>query len=236
MVEEAISGRMVSPRNLTTFEVIGPMMIRTKSSLGVNRKDFNINLGLVEGLKLIAGVNDDIIPESINTVKTHSDISNRLGFQMEGIIQLLRDDKWTRRGIGYFNSPINYANDAFYATSVHWMIRNDTLETVVNVRSWDLAEIAPLDFIRFGILSQAVARCLNVQVGEQYFSASSAHVYPETQGLAHAESDIEFNLGPAWCVPGDYWKNYQRRAEEALKEYDVYGIVSPGVLRWEKVH
>lgn len=239
LVEEAISGRMVAPRDLTTFEVIGPVMLKTCSNLTVNSKGLNPKLGVVEGLMLVSGEYDGYVidkatlPADIKLVKTNSDYGKRIKDQMPSVIQLLRDDRWTRRAIAYL--PQDHALDTPPTTAIHWMIRNDTLETIVNVRSWDLAETTPLDILSHGILTQVVAKCLNVLPGYMYFTASSVHVYPDTMKLAVAEGDLEFNLGPAWPKDGNYWEAYQLRAKHALQEYATYGVISPGVMRLQEI-
>lgn len=211
MVEETISGRMVLVEDVLTFEAKGPAMLKTQSNLTVNRKEFDSKLAVVEGLELVAGKS--------------SKYGTCVELQVIDAIDLLRKNKYSREAIVYLDTNVS---------SVHFAIRNDTLETIVNVHSWDLTE-CPKDMIVFGILAQVVARCLNVQLGYIYYAVSSSYLNPDTKHLAVAEGDLEFYLGPAWPQPGNVWYAYSLRAEHAVKEFGTYGVVSPGVMRVVKV-
>jgi len=218
MVEEVVSGRMVLSSDSVTFEEqtsfegIGPSIAKTYAHLFANRKDFDSNSAVIEGLKVVAGVS--------------STYGERTKEQIEIAINLLRENRYTREAVVYLSTNI---------TAVQFVIRNDTLETTVNVRSWDIVEDLPRDMIAFGILAQVVAKCLNVQVGYVYYTITSSYLYPETMHLAQAATDLQVCLGPAWPLPGEYWPTYQRRASQALIEFATYDVVSPGVMRVTEV-
>lgn len=244
VVEHALTGRMVAPRGLMTFEIVGPIAMKTLSNLTVARKGMNITLAYIEALMMIAGEFDlELIkmaaPKSrLDLWEKQSDYGVRIEKQMPKALQLLRDDHWTRRAIVYFNHKRHWqTDDLACTTALHFMIRNDTLETTMNVRSWDLAYGLPMDLMTHGIVAQVMAKAVNVQAGDLYATANSAHVYTDTQGLATADQDLEFNLGPAWPAPGGYWEDYKRRAHQAIIEFRTYGAkINPGILRTEKVN
>lgn len=243
MVEEALSGRMVAPRGLMTFEVVGPMMLHTQANLTVARKRMNSKLAIMEAMMMVSGefhldVVQNAAPKSdLSLWKKQSDYGVRIKDQMPHVIQLLRDDRWTRRAIAYFNHNRHFqTDDLACSTALHFMIRNDTLETIMNVRSWDLAYGLPMDIMTHGIVAQLVARCLNVQTGDLYATANSAHVYTDTKGLATADQDLEFNLGPTWPEPGNEWHAFVLRAKHAVQEFRTYGMLNPGLVRTEKVN
>jgi hypothetical protein len=242
-VTTAIEGRMVSPRGLTTFEGIGPMMLKTKANLTVARKGMNTKLAIVEALMMISGefYLDAIIaaaPKSDITLwEKQSDYGTRIRDQMPEVLQLLRDDRWTRRAVAYFNHGKHFqSDDLACSTALHFMIRNDTLETTMNVRSWDLAFGLPMDIMTHGIVAQVMALAANVQTGDLYATANSAHVYATTMHLASAERDLEFNLGPCWPAAGNEWHAYRMRAKHAIQEFRTYGALNPGLVRTEKVN
>lgn len=242
IVEAAISGRMVAPGDETSFEVVGPMGLRSIPNRTVLRDGFNPMVSAVEGLMMVAGEFDvNILKKASEEIDEEEypkqgDYGRRLITQMPKVIQLLRDDKWTRRAVAYFNSAAHWQTEqAAPISSIHWMIRNDTLETVINVTEWNLCYGLPYDLMSFGILTQVVARCLNVLPGDIHYSASAPYLCPEELASTIAVKDLEFNLGPAWCEPGDYWESFQRRAHHALIEFNTYGSMSPGVLRMEEV-
>ena len=218
MVEEVISGRMVLTSDSVTFEEqtsfegIGPSIAKTYAHLFANRKDFDSNPAVIEGLKMVAG-------ESENC-------GRRMKQQMIEAIDLLREDRYTRQAIVYLDTNI---------TAIQFVIRNDTLETTVNVRSWDIVEDLPRDMIAFGILAQVVAKCLNVQVGYVYYTITSSYLYPESMDLAEAGTDLQVCLGPAWPLPGNVWYAYSLRAKHAVKEFMSHSMMNPGVMRVTEV-
>ena len=243
VVEEALTGRMVAPRGLMTYELVGPIALQTKSNLTVARKGMNVKLAIVEALMMISGEFrlDAIMkaaPKSdIELWKKQSNYGPRIREQMPKVLQLLRDDHWTRRAVAYFNHPIHFqTDDLACTTALHFMIRNDTLETTMNVRSWDLAFGLPMDLMTHGIVAQVMARAANVQAGDLYATANSAHVYLETQSLAMASQDLEFNLGPTWPEPGNEWEAYALRAKHAIQEFRTYGVLNPSLVKTEKIN
>ncbi len=212
MVEEVISGRMVQADDLLSFEGIGPAMMKTHSNLTVAVKDFDSTLAIAEGLKLVAGESNK-----------HGE---RIKEQMEKVIELLKENKCTRKAVIYLDTNI---------TAVQFIIRNDTLETIVNVKSWDIYKDLPRDLLSFGILAQVVAKCLNVLSGYIYYTVTSSYMYPQTMNHATTEVDLEFNLGPSWPLPGNVWYAYSLRASHALKEYSSYDMMNPGLVKLEKI-
>ena len=244
VVEQAVSGRMVSPRGIATFEIVGPVALKTLSNLTVARKGMNTTLAYIEAMMMVAGEFDlELIkmaaPKSrLDLWEKQSDYGVRIEKQMPKVIQLLRDDRWTRRAIAYFNHSRHWQTDNLACTTaLHFMIRNDALETTMNVRSWDLAYGMPMDLMTHGIVAQVVARCINVQSGDLFATGNSVHVYPDTLHLAKATQDLEFNLGPAWPVPGSHWVDFKMRAHQAIIEFRKHGArINPGVLRTEKIN
>ena len=243
IVEQAISGRMVSPRGEATFEIVGPIAMKTLSNLTVARKKLNTTLAIVEALMMISGdfhidaIRKASLKTNLKLWEKQSDYGARIKEQMPKVIQLLRDDRWTRRAVAYFNHPHHWqTDDLACTTALHFMIRNDTLETTMNVRSWDLAWGMPMDLMTHGIVAQVVARCLNVASGDLYATGNSVHLYPKTMALAEATEDLEFNLGPCWPDPGNEWAAYRLRAKHAIQEFRTYGVMNPGLVRTEKIN
>lgn len=241
-VEAAISGRMVAPRGLVTFEIPGPIVLKTLANRTVARKGMNTKLAIVEALMMVSGeFHLDAIakaaPKSdLSLWEKQSDYGVRIRDQMPKVLQLLRDDRWTRRAIAYFNHGKHFqSDDLACSTCLHFMVRNDTLETTMNVRSWDLAYGMPMDIMTHGIVAQVMARAANVQIGELFATANSAHVYADTKHLATAKRDLEFNLGPCWPAAGNEWHAYALRAKHAIQEFRTYGALNPGLVRTEKI-
>lgn len=237
LIEAALQGRETSPRGMKTFEIVGPAALQTNMRTTVARKGMNVRLGYAESMMIIAGFFDiNVIARASKTTnlalwEKQSDYGPRIKAQLPAVIDMLRKDKDSRRAVVYFNSPLPPYDDLACSTALHFLIRNDTLEAIMNVRSWDLVMGMPMDIMSHGILSQVVARCLNVQAGNLYATANSAHVYANSLDKAVALGDLEFVLGPGWPGPGGYWSEYQERARHAVEEFVETGIISPSVLR-----
>ena len=243
LVEEVRTGRMVAPRGLMTFELVGPVAMKTLSNLTVARKGINTKLAIVEALMMVSGeFHLDVIEKAssgtnLDLWKKQSDYGPRIKDQMPKALQLLRDDHWTRRAIVYFNHAKHWqTDDLACTTALHFMIRNHTLETTMNVRSWDLAWGMPMDLMTHGIVAQVMARAANVRAGDLFATANSAHLYLDTQNLATADQDLEFNLGPTWPEPGNEWQAYALRAKQAIQEFRTYGVLNPGLVLTEKIN
>ena len=241
LVETALQSRMVAPRGELTFEVRGPVLLETNGRTTAARKGLNTKLGAVEALMMIAGIFDFkyIRLASATTPKDiwmkQSDYGSRLNMQMSRALNLLREDRESRRAVVYLNYERHFqTDDLACSTAIHFMIRNGTLETTMNVRSWDIAWGLPMDIMTHSILGQAVARCLGVMPGPLFATGNSVHVYAKTLKQAIATADIEFTLGASWPEPG-YWAAFQQRARTALDEFEQYGEINPGVINIERI-
>lgn len=108
--------------------------------------------------------------------------------QWHRLIKLLKKDKYSRRavldlydsdkGIDYF------AKDIACVCTVQFLIRNEKLDVIVNMRSNDLIWGLPYDIYLFTMLQEMLALELGIGLGRYYHNVGSMHIY-----------ERHFNLG-----------------------------------------
>lgn len=120
--------------------------------------------------------------------------------QIEQVIQILKNDKNSRRAVMNINRPDMFrgtTKDSPCTISVQYMIRNSKLHCFVNMRSNDVWLGLPYDIVFFTELQKYVAARLSVDVGFYYHNAASLHLY-----------DRDINKAKSWlngcwngCIP-----------------------------------
>lgn len=223
LVNDALTGDHTWPRGIETYEVPMPTSLTLPCNKTVLRRRMNVRLAVVESLMLVAGIFSlDAIKEvapnaDLELYRTQSDYGPRTKDQMQGILNLLTQDPFTRRAVVYFNTDRHFGSrDLACTTSIQWMIRNGDLNAHVTVRSWDLAYGLPMDLMMYGLLTQALARALGMPIGKMHIMANCVHVYAHTKHLAHGVGHLEYALGPAWTAKTPHWIDAQCCAMNAL--------------------
>ena len=195
------------------------------------RQGVNKMLAYVEGLNLIAGYTDvdalDLVaPQTTKDFYKANAMSwyaDAIAGQMQGIIRTLQGDPNSRKAIAYIGHNRYRPEDQTCCTSVQFVWRDDTLFTIVNMRSLDLYLGLPYDAAMFGMLGQAVRRALGISVGRVYIQATSAHIYMHSY-KPKPWSIVDGNWVPTEWQPGP-WSSIQRSAEYALREIFESGRV-----------
>ena len=185
VLDIAAHGEPVSPGGQPTREVIG-LTYTGRADEVVQRPGINHSLGIVEGLNLIAGhTNLDTLRRVAPKTTVRFYDANRKSWYAEPLaegladaIARLHDDPDTRQAIAFIGANEVEPEDMTCASSVQFLLRDDRLTAIVNMRSWDLYLGLPYNTMMFGILTMAVGRHLGLpDVPELRINAASAHVY-----------------------------------------------------------
>lgn len=212
-------GNIVSPRGKKTYELLNYTFALPTTSF-VPRVKMNKRLAVLEGLMLVTGTFEltsikSVAPNAnLNLYWYQSDYGPRTAKQIPRVVELLKEDEDTRRAVVYFNSGSTPSEDLACTTSMQFLVRNDTLQTIVTMRSWDVVFGLPNDVIMFSMLSQAVARCIGKMPGVTFVNASSLHMYEETAHLAKsADNEQTYNIDiDCWGVNSEQWSDYSSAA------------------------
>ena len=190
-------GEESSPRGLKIKEIIAPRICLTNPR---NRLIFNeirktdIYYAIGEFLWYMSGKNHlNHIQYYAPSISKFSDdgktlnsaygwnIFNRYGVdQFQACIDILRDDKDSRQAVIMMRSPeqvVLKTKDQICTNSLHFMIRENRLNLIVNMRSNDLWYGFVYDVFCFTLLQELMAYILDVELGVYYHIPNSLHVY-----------------------------------------------------------
>ena len=197
LLDIAANGAPVAPGGEPTREVIG-LTYEGRADEVVQRPGINHNLGIVEGLNLIAGRThlDALRRVAPKTTARFYD-TNRKSWYAEPLAGGLADaiarlcaDPDTRQAIAFIGSNGVAPEDMTCASSVQFLVRDGRLTTLANMRSWDLFLGLPYNTMMFGILAIAVGRHLGLpDVPQLRIHAASAHVYEKH--IPHLDTIVE---------------------------------------------
>ena len=177
----AAAGNPVAPGGEPTREVVG-LTYEGYADEVVQRPGINHNLGIVEGLNLIAGRThlDALRRVAPKTTARFYD-TNRKSWYAEPLAGGLADtiarlcaDPDTRQAIAFIGSNGVAPEDMTCASSVQFLVRDGRLTTLVNMRSWDLFLGLPYNTMMFGILAMAVGRHLGCPMSRSCASTPPA--------------------------------------------------------------
>jgi len=186
-------GQPVVSRGLSTLELTGvtldfPDPTGVMLPIGVNRK-INTRLAAVEALQLVSGNGDpslllraspsyaDVLvhPENL----TYGSYGLRLRHQWDSLIGLLRREPDTRRAVLsiWREDDLTHDGDRPCTLTLQFLVRDDRLELIVNMRSQDLYRGVPYDVFMFSQAQLSLAAQLGVGVGRYTHHVGSLHVY-----------------------------------------------------------
>lgn len=201
-------GHRVESRYGDCLERIGGRL-RCESGSLFTRKGINWALGWMEMYQLIAGV---YFPEGLKKVAPNADHSlftydmaygPRVRDQIPVIIEALRRDPLTRQAVVFVGKPENGPTSSLPCTvSIQFLIRDQQIHAVVNMRSWDLCRGLPYDLMMFSGLLEVLGRCLNVPTGNVTVCAGSTHIYTGLVDMVPKLSKLKWSFDES--VP-DTW-------------------------------
>jgi thymidylate synthase len=188
------ANRRLAPRGQPIREVTGPLMLtiaqpRRLPVLAYERK-FRHAITAVEGLSLVGQTS---VPELVtDRVKAFRPFLNdsifwgaygpRAHGDVGNVVELLKRDPDSRQAvISLYDSDrdLNRSDvvDVPCTLTLQFMIRDHSLEMVVNMRSNDVWLGLPYDLGQFAMLQGAIAQSLGVRVGTYTHIAASMHLY-----------------------------------------------------------
>ena len=98
--------------------------------------------------------------------------------QWENAKRLLREDKDTRQAIIHLHTPNNQkTKDEVCTLTLQFIIRENKLDLIVNMRSNDLVLGFTYDAFSFTMLQEMMAIELGVELGYYFHNAGSMHIY-----------------------------------------------------------
>lgn len=118
----------------------------------------------------------------------------RIADQTMGIIKLLQDDPGSRRAVIHIleksDNIIAHTKNATMefpcAETLHFLIREDKLHCIVNMRSQNVPLVLVYDVYNFTAVQLYVAKQLGLAPGNYYHNMASAHIYARECELVEA--------------------------------------------------
>lgn len=230
----AREGERSAPRGEPTTELLN-VGISTSSIVLVGRKKLNVRLAILEATMMCGGIFDieairAVAPNAnIELYKFQSDYGPRIYEQMIHVDKTLRDDPMSRRAVVYLNNRDTPGYDCACTSSIQFLVRNQLLETIVSMRSWDIVYGFPMDVFAFGFLQQLLAASLNVGVGGLFINAGSLHLYEKTEYLAKEPKltrMIDINDESLLDIPFEETARLCRYAVQRIVDSGTIGIDS----------
>jgi thymidylate synthase len=109
-------------------------------------------------------------------------LSYESGSYLIQVINLLREDPASRRAFVPLILPqdlITQPRDLPCPSALHFMIRDNLVELVVNMRSQSLLGVLPYDVFLFTLVQETVSRELGLQMGAYTHMTNSLHIYED---------------------------------------------------------
>ena len=112
---------------------------------------------------------------------------NELGInQIQNNIDRIKADSHTRRAVSIVwtqRDSHSSSKDIPCIESIQFLLRQNKLHCIVNMRSQSAAMVLPYDLFLFTFIQEYVARMLEVEVGHYYHSSGSFHYYLDEEPL-----------------------------------------------------
>lgn len=118
--------------------------------------------------------------------------------QWTRLIDLLKKDRFSRRAVldiyesDYGNDYL--AKDVACVSTAQFLIRNNKLNVIVNMRSNDMIWGLPYDIYLFTMLQELLSVELNVELGKYYHNVGSMHIYDRHFNLAQEMLEEKTNI------------------------------------------
>lgn len=187
-------GKKNCPRGLETKELIAPKIVleNAKENLVYNEKrQFSFLYALVEHLmlfsenkllKYFSTYNKNIEQFSDDGITLYGNYGSRLNAfnSIDKVIEILKKDKDSRQAVlSIYNNVDNkvYTKDLPCTLSLQFLIRDNKLICICNMRSNDIIWGIPYDIFMFTCLQQVIANSLGIECGKYIHQPGSLHVY-----------------------------------------------------------
>lgn len=146
--------------------------------------------------------------------------------QVTNVIELLKRKPSSRKAVIQIfdsNDLVAEHKDIPCTCTLQFLIRDNRMHLVVNMRSNDAFLGLPHDVFAFTMLQEIMARSLGVEVGEYWHSVGSLHLYARNRDESQSYIDEGFQSSLVQMAPmplGDPWESIK----ELLKVENVIRI------------
>jgi len=189
------SGIEIISRGMNTKELINNTMVvdMTYPEVNLPERELNIKFRAAEAAWILSGDNRvDTISKYCKAYKAYSDDQVFMGGaygppvvdQLPYIARELGNDMYSRRAVLTIWRPRPYpSRDVPCTVSLQWLIRDDQLHCIANMRSNDVWLGTPYDIFTFSMISHYIIaefkRSINEDMGPGvlYLNAASLHLY-----------------------------------------------------------
>jgi len=193
LIRAVLQGNQVSPRGQLTYELTPGIFELTdirKSLLTLEARKLAYKFNAAEKLCYITGNSgEDILPKyapniakfiNPETKKFDGSYGPRLIKQYQYVLDLLKRDPDTRQAlltVNNFHDDLHESLDIPCTLSLQFLIRNNKLNLIVNMRSNDLLWGTPYDVSQFTFIQECFACLLGIEPGSYIHNAGSMHIY-----------------------------------------------------------
>lgn len=120
----------------------------------------------------------------------------KIGFdQWDNVINILTNDKDSRQAIMQIYTANNKpTKDEVCTLNLQFLIRNNKLDLIANMRSNDIVWGFTYDVFAFTFIQEMIANQLGIEVGEYYHHAGSMHIYEKDYNLIDEVEKFEKEL------------------------------------------
>jgi len=191
-----IYGKIVCPRGRKTKEIQNLTLdIRwgLRNIIDCRERDLNYKFMVAEWLWILAGLNNlEILAKYNSQMRKFSDdgqilngaYGSRLMPQIPYIVNNL-SNKDTRQAVATIWTPNPMdSRDIPCTISLQWLIRDEELNCIVNMRSSDAWLGLPYDYFTFSQITNFIAYLIKVPVGTVTMNLASSHLYEENWSIA----------------------------------------------------
>jgi len=192
--------RVASPRGQTTHEVLDwsiTIQHPDRLAVGIPGRNLRPAIGVLEGLQLVGQTSSPEVMQARTPALmrwTNDGVADgAYGLRIHGmlprVVRLLQEDPYSRQAVlSVYSTREDLTKptlDVPCTLSIQFMLRGGVLLTRTSMRSNDVWLGLPYDLMQFGMLAQAVAQALHVEVGPLHHMVGSLHVYEQHREQAH---------------------------------------------------
>lgn len=238
LLDDLRQAPIVGSRGGRTREILDfSLVLRDPARCLVNRDSFSRRFMEAEIAMLLAGVYDGelmkaVTPKAAELTTPLTAYGPRVRRQLPLIVDELLSSPESRRAVVYvgrdddlFNIGEATANEMPCTMTWQFLLRDEELHMIVNMRSWDAVWGLSYDVPCFVAVQTAVARAIGAFAGPYHHHAGSFHLYERHWGLQARETDAILDLD--WI--GDDWDT---TVTSALAFVEIYkGGVAMQALR-----
>lgn len=157
----------------------------------IKKRKLNYAFAIIEKMQYLTGID---IPDRLcfynknyrnfineETNQFDGSYSPRIGRQIMYIYNLLKKDPDTRQAVININNETDNheSKDVACTISLQFLLRDNKLNLIVNMRSNDVLWGTPYDVNGFCFLQEVMAKWLGVELGKYYHHNGSTHIYED---------------------------------------------------------